>query len=138
MNKNQGQEQTTEYYYLALNGCASQTKEINKIRMYFPFGIWQLITSFLVHNIRTQGKHLKSNPVIQQYNRVMLTIPKPYASQVGPKVVFSSATQSPRFVKFMYHSPFFTTQYHRYIIEYQIWKEGTAYLDDYQNQYQKN
>ena len=105
--------------------------------MHFPFGVWQVITSFLVHNIRTHGKHLKPDVDIQRYNRVMLTIPRPDTSKVGPKIVFTSATRRPRFVKFMYHSPFLTTQYHRSIVEYQIWKEGTAYLDEYQNQYRK-
>lgn len=34
MNKNQGQEKTTEYYYLALNGYASPTKHKGKLIYY--------------------------------------------------------------------------------------------------------
>jgi hypothetical protein len=34
MNKNQGQEQITEHYYLALNGCASPTKHKGKLIYY--------------------------------------------------------------------------------------------------------
>lgn len=99
--------------------------------MHFPFGVWQLVTSFLVHNIQTHGKHLKANAENQQYNRVMCAIPRPTISTAGPKIVFTSAQRSPRFVKFLYHSTFLTTQYHRSIVEYQVWKDGKKYLDEY-------
>jgi hypothetical protein len=36
--------------------------------MYIPNDIWLIVTSFLFHNIKTQGKHLKKDPYIKLYN----------------------------------------------------------------------
>ena len=102
--------------------------------MHFPFGIWQLITSFLLHNIRVHGKHLKPDANVHRYNKIMRAIPKPVPFNVGPKILFTSGG----IVKFVYRSPFLRTHYHRTILEYQICdldKGGAMYLEEYKSQY---
>lgn len=38
---------------------------------YFPDDIWKIIEDFLIHNIKTQGKHLSNDKYVKQYNIVM-------------------------------------------------------------------
>ena len=97
-------------------------------------GVWQLIASFLLHNIRVHGKHLKPDANVHRYNKIMRAIPKPVPFNVGPKILFTSGG----IVKFAYRSPFLKTHYHRTILEYQIWdldKEAKRYLEEYKSQY---
>ena len=106
----------------------------NKNLMHFPFGVWQLITSFLLHNIRVHGKHLKLDANVQRYNTIIRTIPKPIPVITGFKIVITSGG----IVKFVYRLPFLRTRYHRTLLEYQIWesgKEETMYLEEYKSQY---
>jgi len=38
---------------------------------YFPDDIWKNIEDFLIHDIKKHGKHLKNDPYIIQYNKVI-------------------------------------------------------------------
>lgn len=38
---------------------------------YFPDDIWKNIEDFLIHDIKKHGKHLKNDPYVIQYNKVI-------------------------------------------------------------------
>ena len=73
--------------------------------MYITDDLWNEIKSFLFHNINKHGKHLKTNNLyIRKYNKVIKDIPTINQPRYGPKILFSSSTNSIRFVKYLYHS----------------------------------
>ena len=44
--------------------------------MYIIPEIWNYIKTFIFHNIKVQGKHLKKNTEIKQYNNILKNIPR--------------------------------------------------------------
>ena len=114
--------------------------------------VWTIIKSYMFHNIKIHGKHLKNDPNISNYNKVMKNIPKPSVPINGPRIIYSSMTKTNRFIKFVYHINFFYKKHKPYnhylnsrtILETQILKDGydTEYLtydskfrEEYFNQY---
>ena len=71
--------------------------------MYIINDIWILIKDFLFHNIQKQGKHLKDNINIKNYNSILKTLPKMYIPRVGPRIIYNSFKREFRLVKFLYH-----------------------------------
>ena len=84
---------------------------------HIPNEIWLEIKSYLFHDIRTQGKHLKKEIPIINYNKVVRTIPKPKIMTTGPCIVYVSNKKFP-LVKFIYHLRHKTWQRQKRIIEY--------------------
>lgn len=68
-----------------------------------PLDMWFEIKSFIVHDIKTQGKHLKQNKDIICYNNVLKLLPRFYAPKFGPQIVFNSHLNSFRIAKYLYH-----------------------------------
>ena len=95
--------------------------------MYFPNDIWREITSFLFHNIKKHGKHLKNNIYNKNYNNVMLKIPKPTIPLTGPRIVYSSCKKNLRFVRYLYYCKFLDKKFHGTIIETQLLPEDYDY-----------
>jgi len=73
--------------------------------MYLPNDVWLIITSFMFHNIKTQGKHLRNDPYIKLYNYTIKLMPPLIIPRSGPRILYSSATKNIRFVKFLYLRP---------------------------------
>jgi hypothetical protein len=71
--------------------------------MYIIDDIWILITEFLFHNIKKQGKHLKNDKYIVHYNSVLTTLPKLYIPVTGPRIMYNSCMNNFRIVRFLYH-----------------------------------
>jgi|UniRef100_A0A6C0C2A6 hypothetical protein len=120
--------------------------------MHLIEDIWGLIKSYMFHNIKIHGKHLKNDPDITKYNQVMDCIPKPSVPINGPRIIYSSMTNSVRFIKFVYHFNFFFKKHQPYnyylhsrtIIEVQMLKDGydgeyltrdSKFREEYFNQY---
>ncbi len=104
--------------------------------MYVIKELWVLIKSFLIHNIKIHGAHLKNDENIINYNQVMKTIPKPQVPLNGPRIMINSVHKHYRFIRFVYHMyPFYipvSSQYltkKRTIIEHQLLDEN--YNRDY-------
>jgi hypothetical protein len=74
--------------------------------MFIVEDVWKHIKSFVFHNIKIHGKHLKNEPYNINYNHVMKNIPKPSIPFNGPRIIYSSAISSTRFVKYIYHMIF--------------------------------
>ena len=72
--------------------------------MYIIHDVWIIIKNFLFHNIKIHGKHLQNDPSIQKYNSIIKTIPKPMIPAYGPRIIYSSAKDSPgrRYIKYIY------------------------------------
>ena len=69
-----------------------------------PSDIWLFkIKPFLIHNIKTQGKHLIKNKNNQNFNKTMLELPKKRIIKRGIKIIYTTNTKPYRFVKFMYY-----------------------------------
>tara|TARA_B100001559_G_C16493042_1_gene619345 strand:- start:1396 stop:1740 length:345 start_codon:yes stop_codon:yes gene_type:complete len=96
--------------------------------MYIVNELWVYIKTFLIHDIKIHGKHLKKDPYIEKYNSILKYMPKPKVPRTGPRIVFSSVHDEVRFIKYLYHL------YHNKnssltIIEYQMIKP--EYDEDY-------
>ena len=46
------------------------------IFMFIVEDVWELIKEYLFHNIKKQGKHLKDDIYIKNYNSILKTLPK--------------------------------------------------------------
>jgi hypothetical protein len=111
--------------------------------MYFPDDLWLLIKSFKFHNIKTQGKHLKPDLYIKLYNFTLKLMPPLIFPRLGPKIIYSSAKNKDRFVKFIYLRPMkFDMKTKKYFNNFVI--RETQVLDvnllhaDYSEQYYSN
>ena len=70
---------------------------------------WSLIKSFLIHNIKIHGKHLKNCPHVKTYNEILKKIPKKsrpksilgYTHRIGNLVTFPPSPFT--FYKYMYY-----------------------------------
>lgn len=70
-----------------------------------PIDIWiHEIKTFFIHDIKTQGKHLKKNVEIIKYNTVLQKIPRIYEITNMPKIVYKNTLlKNPaRIKKFLY------------------------------------
>ena len=121
--------------------------------MYLIEDAWGIVKSYMFHNINIHGKHLKNDPFVKKYNETIQNIPKPSVPHNGPRIVYSSMTNSTRFIKFVYHFNFFFKKYvrlqnfylnSRTIIETQLLKDGydaeyltydSKFREEYFNQY---
>ena len=79
--------------------------------------LWREIKTYLFHNIKTQGKHLKKDMRIKNYNKVVESIPRKCIPRHGPKIIYNSATKSFRVAKFCYKVRFAPDKY-IFILEY--------------------
>ena len=78
--------------------------------MFIIQDVWKHIKSYMFHDIKIHGKHLKNDPYIIKYNDVMKNIPTPSIPFTGPRIVFSSHAKNIRYVKFLYHINYFFTR----------------------------
>ena len=70
--------------------------------MHIIEDIWREIKSFLFHNIKIHGKHLKNDFFVKKFNKVVKAIPVKYMPASGPKIVFQSSLTPYRCAKFLY------------------------------------
>jgi len=69
-----------------------------------PLDIWLYhIKSYIVHDIKTQGKHLIKSENNQTFNKTMMELPKKIIPKRGIKIVYTTNTKPYRFVKFLYY-----------------------------------
>tara|TARA_B100001093_G_C25934552_1_gene638248 strand:- start:30 stop:383 length:354 start_codon:yes stop_codon:yes gene_type:complete len=107
-----------------------------------PMDIWREIKTYIVHNIRTQSKHLKNYPEIINFNNVINDIPRKCTMLSGPKIVYQSVTKPFRCVKMVYSriSPSLViknlpsnNENYSLIIEYTPFFTNINYIDVYDN-----
>lgn len=65
--------------------------------------IWREIKTYLFHNIKIHGKHLKNDIHIQQFNKTIKNIPKLYIPRLGPRIIYNF--NKFKFAKFLYKIP---------------------------------
>ena len=83
--------------------------------------VWVLIKTYLFHNIKIHGKHLKNDKYVINFNKVVKLIPGIYMPKIGPRIVYCSALKSFRFVKFVYKVPApCTLSKRRYSLKYKL------------------
>ena len=70
--------------------------------MWIVEDIWREIKTYLFHNIKIHGKHLKNDKYVKMYNNVMNQIPIKYIPASGPRIVYQSMLKSCRCAKFLY------------------------------------
>ena len=70
--------------------------------MYIIEDVWREIKSYLIHNIKKHGKHLKDDKYVKKYNEVMKQLPIKYIPASGPRIVYQSCKIIDRCAKFLY------------------------------------
>ena len=70
--------------------------------MYIPDDIWLYIKTFIFHDIKIHGKHLKDDFNIKKYNHIIKYIPNLLKVYDGPRIIYNSVKHGIRFVKFVY------------------------------------
>ncbi len=65
--------------------------------------IWSEIKTYLFHNIKIHGKHLKNDIHIQYFNKTLKDIPKLYVPRLGPRIIYNF--NKFKFAKFIYKIP---------------------------------
>ena len=68
-----------------------------------PLDIWRELKTYLVHNIKTQSKHMKNEKSIINFNDTLRQIPRIRPPPSGPKIIYNSAKKSYRIAKYIYH-----------------------------------
>ena len=67
--------------------------------------IWREIKTYLFHDIKIHGKHLKNDIHIKKFNKTLQDIPKIYAPRLGPRIIYQSKFKTFRYAKFIYKIP---------------------------------
>ncbi len=70
--------------------------------MFIVDEIWREIKSFLFHDIKIHGKHLKNDKYVKKFNQVVKNLPVKYIPSSGPRIVYQSNTIVDRCAKFLY------------------------------------
>ena len=70
--------------------------------MYIIEDVWKEIKSFLFHNIKIHGKHLKNDVFVKKFNKVIKSMPLKYIPASGPKIIYQSQLKKYRCAKFLY------------------------------------
>lgn len=76
--------------------------------MFITDEIWREIKSFLFHNIKIHGKHLKKHKYNIIYNNVMKELVNKYKKHIplgGPKILYGSKKQHFHYIKLYYGIP---------------------------------
>ena len=73
--------------------------------MFFPEDTWREIKSFIFHDIKTHGRHLKNDTEVKNFNKVTKSIPGKYQPNIGPIIVYGLPNKNFRTVKFIYYVP---------------------------------
>ena len=68
-----------------------------------PLDIWREIKTYIVHNIKTQGKHLKKEKSVINFNKSLQDLPTFGPPTSGPQIIFNSATKPMRVARYLYH-----------------------------------
>ena len=111
--------------------------------MWIVEDIWREIKTYLIHNIKIHGKHLKNDKYVKMYNKVMKQIPIKYIPASGPRIVYQSNTIIDRCAKFLYRvaAPC-TLSKKRYSLKYKLVIEhiliGSYTRDEIREEYSNN
>ena len=74
-------------------------------KYYIIDDVWILIKSFLFHNIKKQGKHLKKEiKHVCLYNKVVKSVPTIIKPVSGPYVVYSLPKNNIQLAKLLYYN----------------------------------
>jgi len=59
-----------------------------------PLDIWREIKTYIVHNIKTQGKHLKKEKSVINFNKTLKNLPTFTPPTSGPQIIFNATVRS--------------------------------------------
>jgi len=72
-----------------------------------PLDIWREIKTYIVHNIKTQGKHLKKEKSVINFNKTLKNLPTFTPPTSGPQIIFNAPVSAGRFAvrvaRYIYH-----------------------------------
>ena len=77
-----------------------------------PLDIWRELKTYLIHDIKTQGKHLKKNKDIINFNNALCNLPRIEIPRNGPRIVYSFVKKNFLTIKYLYHVQAFKSKYH--------------------------
>ena len=73
--------------------------------MFLPDELWLIIKSYMFHDIKTQGKHLKNDIFIKLYNYNLKQMCPLVIPSNGPRIIYDGKNKKYRFVRFLYLRP---------------------------------
>ena len=59
-----------------------------------PLDIWREIKTYIVHNINTQGKHLKKEKSVINFNKTLKNLPTFTPPTSGPQIIFNATVSA--------------------------------------------
>ena len=72
-----------------------------------PLDLWREIKSYIVHNIKTQGKHLKKEKSVINFNKTLKNLPTFTPPTSGPQIIFNATVSAGQFsvrvARYIYH-----------------------------------
>tara|TARA_Y100000589_G_C27027449_1_gene577533 strand:- start:433 stop:831 length:399 start_codon:yes stop_codon:yes gene_type:complete len=71
---------------------------------YIIDDVWNVIKTYLFHNIKKQGIHLQNRKHVLLYNKVVKSIPTIVKPCTGPYVVYSPPNNNIRLAKLLYYN----------------------------------
>ena len=96
--------------------------------MYIIDDVWNNIKTFLFHNIKIHGKHLKNDPNIKNYNESIKVFNNILKETSNPRIVLGTLKNNFRMVKFLYEINYKNIR--KFILLYMIYKEThPSYID---------
>ena len=73
--------------------------------MYIINELWWKIKSYMFHNIKKHGKHLKTKDLyVKNFNTVVKSVPTIIKPSTGPYVVYNSPHNSIRVARLLYYN----------------------------------
>ena len=98
------------------------------IIMHIVNDVWIYIKTFLFHNIKTQGKHLKNDLNIKNYNQTIKIFNNILKETSNPRIIMGSLRYNSRIVKFIYEIKYKNIR--RIVLLYQKYKvPGPNYME---------
>lgn len=104
----------------------------NTMEIYVIDDVWRYIKTFLFHDIKIHGKHLKPEKNIQRYNKIIQKFPTLlHVIDSSRKVTYSSATLYYRYVKFIYEIKYKKIRYTVVRMQKYTTSDDNFYKDQY-------
>ena len=104
--------------------------------MYIIDDIWVYIKTFLFHNIKTQGKHLKKDTNIKNYNESIIVFNNILKETTNPRIIMGSLKYNFRTVKFIYEISYKNIR--RLVILHQRYKDPHPNYMEIRSDYYSN
>ena len=104
--------------------------------MYIIDDVWNNIKTFLFHDIKIHGKHLKNDTNIKNYNETIKVFNNILKEANNPRIIFGPLNKNFRIVKFIYEINYKNIR--KLILLYQKYKDPHPNYMELRHDYSSN